>query len=121
MAIDPSPSPAPLPDPATTVAKIEADLEVVTGAAAQVAAAVAADTTISGWQAFKAICVSLPILLVMLQQFAAWIKRMGGDDPKTFLVNLGKQMTQLSNANTEAQDADAGGSISDGISHLPSH
>lgn len=112
----------------TPAQKIEADIAAIADSGAKVAAAVSADATITGWQALKAICVALPLfmavlpqLLVMVGQFGGWLKRMGGDDPKAFIARIGVTASQVFNAQTEAQDADAGGAIADDISHLPTH
>ena len=107
----------PSPDPSLTA--IEQDIQTVADSAAAVASTIAKDTTVTGWQAFKEVCVALPGMVALIRSFISWVNAVSGNNPQAFIAQLGQAFSQLANAKTQEDHANAAQALAAAVSRLP--
>lgn len=100
-----------------TIQKIEADIEVISSAAASATTAVA---TAGTWSAICGVCTALPGIISLIRSFMGWVNAVSGNNPQAFISNLGIAFNQLANAKTQEDHANAAQNLASIVSKLPS-
>lgn len=65
-----------------------------------------------------AVIEAIPELIDLAKQFAAFLNKASGNDPKAYVARFGLAMKQLNQANTDQERQDAAQALADAISGL---
>lgn len=71
------------------------------------------------WAGIWGLLSSLPELISMLNNFAAWFNKVSGNDPAGFVKKAGVVFDQLAKAQNQEDHANAAKNLADLLSQLP--